>query len=112
MPQELSGSLVADEIRSKGLERHFHAKLQVEGVPHLPLPTTTEQTQEAVAATKDQLRTKGPVEASSGGMRDGVRRRRFRPLAFLECQFEQAARTPAFQRAASHQRRPAVATAH
>ena len=63
MPQELSGSLVPDEIRSKGFECHFHSKLQVEGVPHLPLTATTEQTQEAVAAPENQLRTKGPVPA-------------------------------------------------
>ena len=75
MPQELSGSLVTDEIRSKGLECHFHAKLQVEGVPHLPLTATPEQTQEAVAAAKDQVRTKGPIQLRSGGVRDGVRRR-------------------------------------
>ena len=112
MPQELSSSLVPDAIRSKGLECHFHSELQVEGVPHLPLTATTEQTQEAVAAPKNQLRPKGPVHFGSGGVRNGAGRRGLRTLAFLECQFQQAAWTPPSQGAASQQRRPAVATAH
>ena len=72
-PQQLPGALVSNQIGSKRLERHFHAELHIEGMPHLSLTTATEHAQKPVTATENQGGAKATGVARDGreSLRDG-----------------------------------------
>ena len=55
-PQQLPRAIVSEQVGSKRLERHLHAELHIEGMPHLSLTTATQNAQKPVAATEDQRR--------------------------------------------------------
>jgi hypothetical protein len=110
-PQQVPGPIVSDQVGSKRLERHFHAELHIEGVPHLSLTAATEQAQKPVAATEDQGGPKATGVAREGGERDPLGILGDFLLALVDREVQQAPRTPAFERTTPNQRRAAVATA-
>ena len=71
-PQQVPGAIVSDQVGSKRLERHFHAELHIEGMPHLSLTTATEHAQQAVAATENQGGERATGVAREGGDRFGI----------------------------------------